>query len=63
VNVCHFQEIFVLFHLKTIMGFIGVDMLDSIIAEGMAYDPTNAEAIKQAAIELSQQAASALALV
>ncbi|UJF33531.1 NAD(P)H-dependent oxidoreductase [Paenibacillus hexagrammi] len=49
-------------YLKTIMGFIGVEMVDSIVAEGMAYAPDKAQEIKEAAISLSENAAKALAL-
>jgi FMN-dependent NADH-azoreductase len=48
-------------HLITIMTFIGVQMLDSVIAEGMAYAPDKAEDIKNAAIQLGEAAAKELA--
>lgn len=48
-------------YLKTIMGFIGINMLDSIVAEGMAYAPEKADEIKQVAISLCGPAAKELA--
>ncbi|MCI3927084.1 NAD(P)H-dependent oxidoreductase [Paenibacillus sp. TRM 82003] len=50
-------------YLKAIMGFIGVQMLDSIVAEGMAYAPDNAQTIKSTAIRLAESAAKELAVM
>ncbi len=48
-------------YLRTIMGFLGIDMMDSIIAEGMSYSPDKADEIKLAAIRMSQSAAKEMA--
>lgn len=50
-------------YLRTIMSFLGIDMMESIIAEGMAYSPEKADEIKLAAIYLSQSAAKVMASV
>ncbi|WP_166239676.1 FMN-dependent NADH-azoreductase [Paenibacillus turpanensis] len=47
-------------YLKAALGFIGLELLDSVIVEGMAYTPDKANEIKQAAIEKAKQAAKAL---
>jgi FMN-dependent NADH-azoreductase len=44
------------------MAFIGVKMMHSIVAEGMAYSPDKAQVIKSAAINLSETTAKELAL-
>jgi FMN-dependent NADH-azoreductase len=48
-------------YLKAIMSFVGVEMLDSVIAEGMSYAPEQAEHIRGAAIAFAEQAAKQLA--
>ena len=48
-------------YLRTIMRFIGVEMLDSVVVEGMLLAPDRAEEIKRAAIRRSEEAARLLA--
>ncbi|MBB6673358.1 FMN-dependent NADH-azoreductase [Cohnella nanjingensis] len=48
-------------YLRTIMRFIGVEMLDSVVVQGTALAPDQAEEIKRQAFRLSEDAAKRLA--
>ncbi|WP_134699252.1 FMN-dependent NADH-azoreductase [Ammoniphilus sp. YIM 78166] len=48
-------------YLKTIFGFLGIPSVDSIIVEGMAQMPDEAEAIKEKAIAQAREAAVSFA--
>lgn len=48
-------------YLKTIFGFLGIPSVDSIIVEGMAQMPNEAEAIKEKAIARAREAAVSFA--
>lgn len=47
-------------YVKAVLGFIGLDVMESVIAEGHAFAPDQAEAIKAAAVEKARAAAKEL---
>ncbi|HEU4962807.1 MAG TPA: FMN-dependent NADH-azoreductase [Bacilli bacterium] len=48
-------------YLKAALGFIGLNIQDSVIAEGHAYAPDQAQAIKEAAVAKAREAAKHMA--
>jgi FMN-dependent NADH-azoreductase len=48
-------------YLRTVLGFLGVTDIQTIVAEGMAYDPSKAEGIVAKAIEKAREVAKKFA--
>lgn len=48
-------------YLRTIFGFVGITDVDSIIVEGMAQMPNEAEQIKQRAMDRAREVARSFA--
>jgi FMN-dependent NADH-azoreductase len=44
-------------YLRTVLGFLGVTDIQTVVAEGMAYDPSKAEGIVAKAIEKAREVA------
>jgi FMN-dependent NADH-azoreductase len=48
-------------YLRTILNFLGIDDIQTVVAEGMAYDPSKAEGIVAKAIERAREVAKSFA--